>query len=313
MLLDLDAASLALAPFGAGAEFLGVVSLLRKNLDKPWTGPEISAVESLAADIGRALEHARLYESKEQLVKELRSLDRAKTSFLASSSHDLRTPLTSIVGFIELLTDGEAGPVPPLQAQMHDAISRNARRLQTLISDMLTISKIELGSFTSHMRPVDLTALVPPAAEVLSTSAADKGLILEIDCPGHSLIVDGDAEQLDRVVVNLLSNAVKYTPRGGTVRLTAGRDGQFARLTVADTGIGIPEHDQRSVFTRFFRASNAVAQQIQGSGLGLSIVQTVVANHQGDVVLESQEGGGTTVVVTIPLLASPGRAGGPAR
>ena len=117
------------------------------------------------------------------------------------------------------------------------------------------------------------------------------------------MMVDGDPEQLDRVFINLLSNAMKYTPRGGTIRLSAGRDSECALLTVTDTGMGIPEHDQRSVFTRFFRASNAVAQQVPGSGLGLSIVQTVISNHHGDVVLESKEGEGTTVVVRIPLLA----------
>jgi two-component system phosphate regulon sensor histidine kinase PhoR len=311
VLLNLGASSLLLTAFGAGSELLGVITLLRNEPGRQWTAAEIAAVESLATDIGRGLDHARLYEDEQHLVTELQSLDQAKTSFLASASHDLRTPLTSILGYVEILADAEAGPIVPQQATMLDAVARNARRLQTLIEDMLTISTIELGKFTSSLRPVDLAAVVPRAAEVIRPSAADKDLVFEVDCPPGGLMVDGDAGQLDRVVVNLLSNAVKYTPRYGRVTLTASGDGDQAVLTVADTGMGIPEQDQKSLFTRFFRASNAVERAVPGSGLGLSIVRSVVANHHGAVTLESAEDRGTTVTVRIPLLG-PEHAGAPA-
>jgi signal transduction histidine kinase len=150
---------------------------------------------------------------------------------------------------------------------------------------------------------VDLASLVPQAAEVIRPSAAEKGVAFEMECPGQGLLVDGDPEQLDRVLINLLSNAVKYTPSHGSVKLVAAQDDGCALLTVADTGMGIPERDQKSLFRRFFRASNAVDLAIPGSGLGLSIVQTVVSNHHGEVTLESAEGRGTTVTVRLPLLA----------
>jgi signal transduction histidine kinase/CHASE3 domain sensor protein len=302
ILSGLGAVSLVVAPFGAGAECRGAVCLLRHRPGRPWSGPELDAVESLAGDIGRGLEHARLYESEARLVAELRAVDQAKTTFLASSSHDLRTPLTSITGYLEVLLDGEAGPVPPVQAKMLEAMSRNSRRLATLVEDMLTLCKIELGTFDSHLEPVDVTALVPAAADVLRPSALSSGIGFDVDCPERGLVVDGDPGQLDRVLINLLSNAVKYTQRGGDIRLQAGREGDAAVLTVTDTGMGIPEQDQPSVFTRFFRASNAVDRQIQGSGLGLSIVQVIVSNHGGHVELASAEGEGTTVTVRIPLL-----------
>src|SRR5581483_2254608 len=110
-----NASSLLLTPFGAGHELLGCLTLLRTGPGHGWTQPEIEAMESLAGDIGQGLEHARLYESEERLVAELKSLDLAKSSFLASASHDLRTPLTSIIGYVEMLTDGAAGPVRPAQ------------------------------------------------------------------------------------------------------------------------------------------------------------------------------------------------------
>ena len=299
--LGLGAASLLFTPFGAGQELLGCLALARADPGHAWAQPEIEAVESLAGDIGRALEHARLYEGEERLVAELKSLDQAKSSFLAAASHDVRTPLTSILGYVELMSDGEAGPVTPRQAKMLDAMNRNARRLRTMVEDMLTVSKIELGAFTSRLRPLDLTSLVRAAADVIRPSTATGGIVFAMNCPDHALMVDGDPEQLDRVLANLLSNAVKYTPKGGNVTLTVQGAGECAELTVADTGIGIPEEDQASLFTRFFRASNAVEAAIQGSGLGLSIVRTIVTNHHGDLSVESARDRGTAVTVRIPL------------
>jgi signal transduction histidine kinase len=295
------ATALLLTPFGAGQELLGCLTLLRTGAGQVWTQPEIEAVESLAGDIGRGLEHARLYEGEERLVAELESLGRAKASFLASASHDLRTPLTSIMGYVELLADAEAGPIRPAQAKMLDGVDRNARRLKTMIEDMLTISKIELGAFTSRLQPLDLGTLLPPAADVIRPSAGAGGLSFQVSCPDHPVVIDGDPEQLDRLLVNLLSNAVKYTPRGGSVALSLDRADEAAVLSVADTGIGIPEEDQDALFTRFFRASNAVEAAIPGSGLGLSIVRTIVANHHGELNIKSGRDQGTTVTVRIPL------------
>jgi two-component system, OmpR family, phosphate regulon sensor histidine kinase PhoR len=304
-LLELGGAALLLIPFGAGPELLGALGLLRYDLATPWTDAETAAVESLARDIGRGLEHARLYEGEQHLVAELKSLDAAKTSFLASASHDLRSPLTSIVGYVEILADSGEGPLLSTQARMLDAVDRNARRLMTLIENMLTTAKIEMGGFTTRRSPVDLAGLVTAAADVVRPAAAAGGLDLEVNSPPSGLIVDGDADQLDRVLVNLLSNAVKYTPKGGQVCTALAREGDAAVLTVTDTGIGIPAADQAALFTRFFRASNAVAGAVPGSGLGMSIARTIVANHGGDISVASAEGEGTTVTVRIAL-AGPG-------
>ena len=311
ILLSQGATALLLTPFGAGQELLGCLTLLRTGAGRPWSQPEIDAVESLAGDIGRGLEHARLYEAEERLVSELKSLDHARSAFLASASHDLRTPLTSILGYIEMLADDEAGLAGPDHARMLDAVDRNVRRLKTMIEDMLTISKIELGAFTSRLNPVDLSGLVAAAADVIRPSAQASGISFAVNCPDRELLVAGDAEQLDRMMVNLLSNAVKYTPRGGSVALAMLRAGDSAELTVTDTGIGIPEKDQGALFTRFFRASNAIDSAIPGSGLGLSIVRTIVSNHHGNVSIESARDRGTTVTVRIPLLGpAPPKSGG---
>jgi signal transduction histidine kinase len=262
----------------------------------------------VAADVGRGLHHARLYEAENRLVDELRGVDQVKSDFLATVSHELRTPLTSIAGYIEILRDRTAGPLTTAQEQMLDSVDRNTARLRHLIEDVLTLSKIESGTFTSRMRPVSLTEIVAADVTALHPVAAAKGLTLSEQDSDHSLMVSGDSGQLDRLVMNLLSNAIKFTPEGGTVRVGTGSDGDLAVLRVSDTGIGIPDRDKKELFTRFFRASNAVEESIPGTGLGLAIVRTIVANHRGDLEVASREGRGTTVTVRIPLLADHGGA-----
>jgi signal transduction histidine kinase len=256
----------------------------------------------VAADVGRGLHHARLYEAENRLVDELRGVDQVKSDFLATVSHELRTPLTSIAGYIEILRDHTAGPLTTPQEQMLDSVDRNTARLRHLIEDVLTLSKIESGAFTSVMRPVSLAEIVTADVTALQPAAAAKGLALTRQDSDHGLMVSGDAAQLDRLVMNLLSNAVKFTPAGGSVSIGTGCDSDLAVLRISDTGIGIPQPDQKELFTRFFRASNAVAESIPGTGLGLAIVRTIVANHHGDLDVVSLEGKGTTVTVRIPLL-----------
>jgi signal transduction histidine kinase/CHASE3 domain sensor protein len=292
-----------IVPFGAGSEMLGIIVAARMSRGRPWTEAEVGAVESVAADVGRGLHHARLFEAENHLVDELRGVDQVKSDFLATVSHELRTPLTSIAGYIEILRDRTAGPLSTAQEQMLDSVDRNTARLRHLIEDVLTLSKIESGAFTSMMRPVSLTEIVSADVAAVQPAAAAKGLTLTWQDSDHSLMVSGDSGQLDRLVTNLLSNAVKFTPAGGTVRVGTGCDGDLAVLRVSDTGIGIPERDRKELFTRFFRASNAVEESVPGTGLGLAIARTIVANHRGDLDMASLEGRGTTVTVRIPLLA----------
>jgi signal transduction histidine kinase len=303
------------APFGVGAEPLGIIVAMRLRPGHPWTDAEVAAVESIAADLGRGLHHARLYEAENRLVSELRAVDQTKSDFLATVSHELRTPLTSITGYVEMLRDQEAGPLSPAQDQMLATVDRNAARLRNLIEDVLTLSKIEAGAFKTVMRPVDLAEIVAAAVAALRPAVAAKGLILDCDCPAPGLVVSGDPGQLDRLLMNLLSNAVKFTPEGGRIQVGVGTAETEAVLVVADTGIGIPERDQKELFSRFFRATNAVERSIPGTGLGLAIVRTIVDNHGGSLTVTSREGQGTTVRARLPLLrpghAEPGRHAAP--
>jgi signal transduction histidine kinase/HAMP domain-containing protein len=293
--------SLLVTPFGVGTELLGIIAASRLHASQPWTEAEVDAVESIAADLGRGLHHARLYEDENRLVEELKAVDRAKSDFVATVSHELRTPLSSVTGYIEMLLDRDLGQLSLEQEHALETVNRNTARLQDLIEDLLTLSAIEAGTFTTVAVPTNLLEVITRAAEDAAPAVASKGLTLTTALPDNDLAVKGDAGQLAQVITNLLSNAVKFTLAGGQVRVTAEVADGWAVVRVTDTGIGIPDADKKDLFTRFFRASNATKQAIPGTGLGLAIVQTIIAGHGGQMTLESQEGQGTTVSLRLPL------------
>lgn len=295
-----DARSGLVVAYGAGREAFGTFTLLNRGA-RSWTEGEVTAAESLAADLGRALQHAHVYDRERRLVEELRRLDRTKTDFLSTISHELRTPLTSITGYIELLRDGAA--LDPASTRMLDVIERNSYRLNVLIEDLLTLSKIESGSVHTQRVPVDVPSLVHNACADIRPRAIDAGLALEVH-GGPAVKVTGDPGQLDRVLLNLLTNAVKFTTQGGKV--TVGWSVQDGRVevTVTDTGIGIPAEEMHQVATRFFRASNAMTAAIPGTGLGLTIVRGILELHGGELRIGSASPG-TRVAVCLPVEGGP--------
>ena len=303
-------------PFGIGSELYGIVELERTQPGHPWTAAEVDAIQSIAADLGRGLQHARLQEAENHLAERLKALDQNKADFFATVSHELRAPLTSIEGYVEMLRDQDGGQTTAAQERMLETIDRNAIRLRNLIEDLFTLSKIEAGASQTVLRPVNLLDIIHDAAQASQPSMAATGLTLTVTCPDGSLAVHGDVGQLDRVVTNLLSNAAKFTSPGGLIRVSAARAGDTAVLSVSDTGIGIPEKDKEALFRRFFRATNAVRRSIPGTGLGLTIVAAIVAEHGGDVDVQSNGGRGNNRHGAAPLLRAsavqPGLpAGGP--
>jgi two-component system phosphate regulon sensor histidine kinase PhoR len=283
-----------------GDELLGAVTVLRDDSGQAWSPIEVRLVEAIAGDLGRGIHLARLYEREQHLVARLQELDTAKTDFMSTVSHELRTPLTSISGYLEMLRDSDAGAVTPAQDRMLDVIARNTVRLRALIEDLLLLSKIEGGTFRTERRGVvDVAVLIGNAVAAVAPAAAKASVGLHTDVRGP-LELRGDGEQLDRVLMNLLSNAVKFTPADGTVTVQCRIVDGDVVLTVADTGMGIPQAEQQALFARFFRASNAVHQAIPGTGLGLAIVRTIVDNHEGQIEVSSTEGAGTAVTIRIP-------------
>lgn len=236
-------------------------------------------------------------------VERLQELERVKGDFVATVSHELRTPITSIIGYTELLDDGLVGDLTPPQSEIIDRVDRNGRRLLVLVEDLLTLSQIESSSLRIEPVVTDICSVVRDAHDGLGALLANRALDLLVSTPESPVVHHGDPVQLERMVTNLLTNAVKFTPDGGRVEVALQSDGETSRIVVQDTGVGITENDQAKLFTRFFRSASSFDQAVQGTGLGLTIVQAIVALHGGRIGVTSAHGRGTTVTVTLPRVA----------
>jgi signal transduction histidine kinase len=237
-------------------------------------------------------------------VTDLANAIKIREEFLASVSHELRTPLTSIVGYLDVIEE-LYHPAEMGMGVEFEIVQRNAEQLLTLIGDLLAASS---GELPLRIESVDLAALAEISLDALQLRAEAAGLRLQRRLP-ESLMIEADPGRVRQVLDNILSNAVKYTPAGGTVTVALdGTDGE-AVLRVEDTGDGISPEDLRQVFERFFRARSARDGAIQGVGLGLSIVKTIVDAHHGHVDVTSALGIGSTFVVRLPVVQAedPGR------
>ena len=234
---------------------------------------------------------------------ELRESDELKTRFLATVSHELRSPLTSIVSYAELIRD--EGGLPPTAARFLDVIARNAERITKLVGDLLLLSRIEAGMIPLDLMPVSVAEAVAEAVQAVAPAAAEKGVALDGTVPGGPPVL-ADRARLVQMIDNLIANAVKFTDEGGQVGVTAAADGQEWQIDVTDSGIGIPPDDVARLFERFFRASNAASAGRPGSGLGLSIVKEVAELHGGRVEVTSTLGAGTTIHLFLPAAAGVG-------
>jgi PAS domain S-box-containing protein len=238
-----------------------------------------------------------------QQVEALRLSDQFKSDFVSSVSHELRTPLASILGYTDILVNGEVGEMTPDQAEFLDIIDQNARRLLTLINDLLTLSGLESGRMVIRPEPVDLRNLVRGNVHIHAPAVVAHRQELDVRMPEEPVTAVVDADRISQVLSNLVSNAIKFTPDEGSLRIELAVDGRDAVLRVGDSGIGISEADRERLFERFFRAGNAVEQAIPGTGLGLAICKGIVDAHAGHLWLESALGEGTTVTVRLPLAA----------
>ena len=237
-----------------------------------------------------------------QTNEDLKELDRLKSEFLSTVSHELRTPLTSILGYAEILRDGDVGgELPPAELRIVGIIDQNGRRLLALVENLLDFARMENGVIPLDLSRVDVGELAEAAcAAVRPTLFLPAGVVLLTEIQPEPAPVEADRAQLERVVQNLLTNAAKFTRRDGVVAVRVDRDGEQVRISVVDTGIGIPPAEQSRIFERFFRTSLAWKSAIRGSGLGLCISRAIVEAHGGQIDFESALGIGTTFTVRLP-------------
>jgi signal transduction histidine kinase len=239
------------------------------------------------------LAQRQLLAQNEQLLE----ADRLKDEFVALISHDLRTPLTSIMGYLELILGDDN--LTEEQRGFLSVADRNADRLLRLVNDLLFVARFEAGQLDLHPTELDLAAVVRQSVEEAKPRATAGGIQLTCDA-GAVSAVQADKGRMFQLVENLVSNAIKFTPAGGDVRVSVTPVNGVVRLEVADTGIGIEPQEQQRLFERFFRASTASEHQIPGTGLGLYITRAIVEAHGGSIAVRSDPGAGTSFSVELP-------------
>ena len=233
-------------------------------------------------------------------VSELRQLEAVRRDFVANISHELKTPLAAIRGLVETVID-DKGMDQATHDRFLDKIQSQSARLNSLVSDLLTISRLESEDAAADFRPLDLREPVGDSLQSLAPSVDAKKLELNRTVPGSPVDIIGNREALRELVDNLVGNAIKYTPSGGRVDVRLRAEGDWAVLEVEDTGIGIAPADQSRVFERFYRVDKARSRELGGTGLGLSIVKHVALSHGGSVSLRSAMGEGSIFRVQLPL------------
>lgn len=299
-------AHLMLVPLGAGEECLGALVLTRGTVSPDWNDNLTEAALELGRDLGQMHLSARLARHDRALVARLEELDAYKSQLIHTVAHELKNPLTTVRGHLEILEDEDVSP-----AVRHSlrAITRGSERLRMIVEDLLVLSEMEATQGHAPGCSVDLGQVVRECIELAEVQLRTKGQWLDLEMPEKPVFVGGEQRELTILVSNLLSNAVKYSPgqTGIEVRLeqSPAAPGDLpsvpdVRFVVADRGIGISGPDQERLFTEFFRSSNPQALAESGSGLGLAIVSRLVQRLGGTIEVDSELGVGTTLTVTLP-------------
>jgi len=232
-----------------------------------------------------------------QDITHLKELDRIKSDFVSTVSHDLRSPLTAILGYVELID--RVGPINDMQRDFIRRVQVSVQNITALINDLLDLGRIEAG-FDSRMEILQLASIVNYVVEGFRNKVKEKNLVLEMQVSDQLPLMLGNPVRLRQMVSNIVGNAIKYTPEGGAIRISAQAEGEQIIVKVEDSGPGIPPADQPYIFDKFYRASNAPLD-VPGTGLGLAIVKSIIDNHQGRIWVDSVYGQGTRFTIVLPI------------
>ena len=259
----------------------------------------LEAVKELNASLQQRIESAtdELRTSNEQL----RGLDVAKDEFVSMASHQLRTPLTSVKGYISMVLEGDAGRVTKMQKQFLGEALTSSERMVHLINDFLNVSRVQTGKFMIERHSVDLAKVIKQEVKALQTTAESRGLSLTVEVPPKPVVMNIDEGKVRQVIMNFIDNALYYSKPGTDIRVSLRVFPREVKLEVIDHGIGVPHAQQAHLFTKFFRADNARTQRPDGTGVGLYLAKMVIDGHHGKLIFSSKEGVGSTFGFMLPL------------
>lgn len=299
----------------AGVGYLLLGSRKSKN---PYSEQDMKILEIIVNELVIAIENSLRLEEIEQFNVTLQkkiddatrklkqsndkllALDQAKDEFVSMASHQLRTPLTSIKGYISMVLEGDAGPINETQKQMLGQAFFSSQRMVYLISDLLNVSRLKTGKFIIDSRPVNLAELIESEIEQLKEGARAKDLTLAYEKPDDFPVLLLDDMKIRQVIMNFIDNAIYYTPAGGKITVKLKDTKNSVEFTVKDTGIGVPKEQQHKLFTKFYRADNARKTRPDGTGLGIFMAKKVIVAQGGSILFNSKEGKGSTFGFNFP-------------
>lgn len=305
-------------PLRNGDRIMGYV-LLGDHRSGSYTKRDLNVLTTISNELVIAIQNAlSLHEVKELnatlqqridvATKELRAsnaqlkhLDETKDEFMSMASHQLRTPLTSIKGYLSMVLDGDAGQISPQQHKLLSEAFGSSERMVRLIADFLNVSRLQTGKFMIDKTHIELGHIVRQEVENLRLMAAGRKLTLDLRLPDHELPLYGDESKLRTIIMNFIDNAIFYSKPDSTITVSITEHRRFVEFTVKDTGIGVPKEEQARLFHKFYRASNARKQRPDGTGVGLFLAHKVIAGHYGTMVFHSVEGRGSTFGFRLPI------------
>jgi signal transduction histidine kinase len=244
---------------------------------------------------------------------QLQGDDKIKSEFLAMVAHELRAPAAAVVQQLSVILGNMAGELNETQKQLIARAKDRTQGILALIRDLLDISKAEAGKMAQYREPLSLLEVLQNVVKMMETDAEQKNIQIECFCPTSPALVQADRTAMESLFTNLISNAVKYTGAGGKVMINLGDQGNFVKVAVTDTGLGMKKEDLSRIFDKFYRVKSSETRHIIGTGLGLAIVKNIVTDHHGSVAVESELGKGTTFSVLLPKAPGQGRISAPPR
>ncbi len=295
----------------SGKEGIGYIVLGNKKSGGPYSRQDIKVLEIIADELVIAVQNALRFEEIKnfsvtlqgkvdeatrqlrQTNEKLRQLDQAKDDFISMASHQLRTPLTSIKGYVSMVMDGDAGKITKKQSELLDQAFISSQRMVYLIADLLNVSRLRTGKFIIEAKETNLADLVQGEIAQLTETAKARGLELTYDKPKTFPTLMLDETKVRQVVMNFADNAIYYTPTGGHIKVAVVDKGDTIECTVSDDGIGVPKAEQHHLFSKFYRAGNAKKARPDGTGLGLFMAKKVVVAQGGTIIFNTQENKGS--------------------
>jgi signal transduction histidine kinase len=299
-------------------EFVGYLLLGDKLSGDIYSSQDIEVLEIISKELAVAILNAKAYAEIQEFTvtlqgridratkrlrvanRHLKELDRAKDEFISMASHQLRTPLTTIKGYLSMMLEGDAGKLTHAQKEFVGYAFGSSERMVNLISDLLNVSRLQAGRFLIQTKPTDLVKMITDEIRQLEEHAKSKHISLTFELPSEPLpLVEIDENKTRQVIMNFIDNAIYYTQVGG-VTVVLQQAGTRVRFEVRDTGIGVPPEARKKLFTKFYRAGNAQTVRPDGTGLGLYLAKRVVEDQGGTIIFESVEGEGSTFGFELP-------------